>query len=119
MKNVLELTHQITTTDITFCYGEKAYKKYLSKVYNCTEYIKYEGVTTIVTNAEGSFSIVIGVKQLDNIYTLKGLIVHELNHAVTELMNHYGFSCDEKRSYTLQWLYEAIMPFIDKRIIND
>lgn len=62
---------------------------------------------------KGEYSIVIGLKKYKDIYSLKALIVHELSHAVTMYFNEYGFKCDELRSYTLQFLYQEIMPFLD------
>lgn len=120
VKNTLELIHQATTTKITFCYGEKHYKKYLKKQYGCIEHIEQAGVTTIVRNdSTGKYAIVVGVKKFEDIYALKALIVHELSHTVNELMKEYGFMCDEFRSYTLQWLYQEIMPSLDERLLKD
>ena len=116
VKNVIELVHQPTNTDIAVCYGEQNYIKYMKKRYSCDEIIEKDGATTIVTNSRmGMFSIVIGLKEFDNIYSLKGLMVHELSHTVTQIMEEFGFKCDEFRSYTLQWLYQEVTPFIDKK----
>jgi len=120
MKNTIELIHQATTTKITFCYGAKAYSKYLKKKYGVIGHIEQGGVTTIVTNNNtGKYNIVVGVKKLEDIYPLKALLVHELSHAVSELMKEYGFVCEEFRSYTLQWLYQEIMPFLDKILLEE
>jgi hypothetical protein len=53
-----------------------------------------------------------------NIYDLKGLLVHELSHVVTEVFNEYQFSCDEARSYMLQRLYITAAKIVDKEIEN-
>ena len=124
MKNTLELMHQATTVKIAFCYGRKTYIKYMKNKYGCNEDITQGAVTTIVTNnITGNFAIVIGVRKKLDIYPLKALLVHELSHTVSELMKEYGFKCDEFRSYTLQWLYQEIMPFLDeillKKAVND
>jgi hypothetical protein len=115
LKNVLELEHQTTSAPISICYGEKVYTKYMLKHYGFNNYtIDKSAVTTILTNNRtGKYSIVVGINKLEDVYQLKGLIVHELSHVVTELMNEYGFVCDEFRSYTLQWLYQEVMVFID------
>ena len=120
MKNTIELIHQATTTKITFCYGAKAYSKYMKKQYGVIEHIEQGGVTTIVTNNNtGKYGIVVGVKEFEDIYVLKALLVHELSHTVSELMKEYGFVCDEFRSYTLQWLYQEIMPYLDERLLKE
>lgn len=113
---MLRLDHQLTSTPISICYGEKAYKKLMSRDYNLfDESISKSAVTTILTNNKtGQYSIVVGINKCDDVYQLKALIVHELSHVVTELMSEFGFTCDEFRSYMLQWLYQEIMLFIDK-----
>jgi len=117
-KNTIELIHQATTTKITFCYGAKAYSKYMKKQFGLNEYIEHGGFTTIATN-NNEYRIVIGIKEFGDIYKLKALLVHELSHTVSELMKEYGFVCDEFRSYTLQWLYQEIMPFLDKILLEE
>jgi len=114
MKKVLTLTHQATGSEISFCYGEKAYIKHLKKYYGQDMQMESDATTCVLEHNSLGFSIVIGVKEFKNIYELKALIVHELSHTVSELMTHYAFSCDEFRSYTLQWLYVEIIPFLDK-----
>ena len=118
VKNILELCHQSTGTEIAFCYGAKAYKKYMQEQFGLDETIPHTACTMIMTN-DNTFRLVIGTKKLKNIYMLKGVITHELSHTVTELMEHFGFECDEFRSYTLQWLYQEIMPSLDARILKD
>ena len=115
IKNTLELAHQITGTQITFCYGAKAYSKYMGKEFQLVGSIPKGACTTIVTN-NSTYRIVVGIRKIKDVYRLKALAVHELSHVVSELMKEYGFTCDEYRSYTLQWLHTEVMPFIDKRI---
>jgi len=114
MKNTLSLELQLTNTNVTFCYGKKAYEKYMSKNNYPNGEIRLDATTSIVTNnITGEFVIVIGCLKIENIYTLKALLVHEMSHAVTEWMNYFGFECDEVRSYTLQHLYLEIISFLD------
>ena len=118
MKNTIELIHQITATKITFCYGAKAYSKYMQKQFGLSEQIERGAVTTIVENSN-TYRLVVGIKEFKDIYQLKALIVHELSHTVSELMKRYGFVCDEFRSYTLQWLYQEIIPSLDAKLLKD
>ena len=119
-KNICTLIHQCTGTPITFCYGEEAYKKYLEKKYKTKEDLLTDAQTTIlIRDNKLSIVIVICDNKIINIYEQKALIVHELNHAVTELMDHFSFNCDEFRSYTLQWLYLEFMPFFDKLLTKE
>ena len=118
MKNTIELVHQLTCTKITFCYGNKAYSKYMKEQFNEDDFISGHGrCTTAVSSTE--FRLVIGVRKIKDIYSLKSMVIHELSHAVTELMDEYNFNCDEFRSYTLQWLYCEIMPSLDAKIEKD
>ena len=120
MKNTITKELQLTQTDITFCYGRKSYEKYMSKNNYPDGYINMSAVTSIVTNNNtGKFVIVMGCLKQENIYELKGLIVHEISHAVTEWMDYYGFKCDEVRSYTMQFLYQHFMEFLDEVLVRD
>jgi len=116
-KNTLTIELQLTETNVTFCYGKKAYKKYMLKNNYPNGEIRLDAVTSIVTNnITGDFVIVIGCLKIENIYTLKALLVHEMSHAVTEWMHYFGFNCDEVRSYTLQYLYTEIITLLDNLI---
>lgn len=117
VKKITEIIHQITGARIVFCYGAKSYHKYIRKQFNTDEYIIDSGVCTAWNEKE--FIVVVGVKKSRNIYALKALIVHELSHAVTMLFNNYNFDCDELRSYTLQYIYQEIMPPLDEILLKD
>lgn len=117
IKNTIDIILQTANTKVTFCYGEKAYNKYIKKQFKTNEYIAMGGVCTS-WKYKGKYSIVVGVKKYKDIYSLKALIIHELSHAVTMYFNEYGFNCDELRSYTLQFLYQEIMPFLDEILIE-
>ena len=108
------IEHQITAAKIVFCYGAKTYHKYIRKTFGVDEYIDQGGVCT-AWHYKDEFSIVIGVKKIKDEHQLKGMIMHELSHAVTQLFEEYGFKCDELRSYTLQYLYHEFMPSLDKK----
>lgn len=117
-KNTISIIFQITGTRITFCYGAKAYTEYIKENFGVDSKIEWCGCSTELTNKE-KYEIVVGVRKYKDIYALKGLIVHELNHTVSQLMEYFNFNCDELRSYTLQHLYQEIMPFIDEIVIKD
>lgn len=113
MKNTITLEHQLTQIPITFCYTNKAYKKFLKKVHGIKdENINYGGVCTRLER-EGKTHLVIGINSHDDVYVLKGMLVHELSHCVTMLMTYSDINDDEYRSYTLHWLYLEILPFLD------
>ena len=113
MKNVLNLQLQLTQTNISFCYGEKAYSKFMKKEHMLGYELENAGVTQTLVKSNGNFCIVVGVKTQENIYDLKGIIVHELSHTISEWMLHFGIDCDETRSYSLQFLYIETMTFLD------
>jgi len=116
MKNVITKELQFTQTNISFCYGEKAYIKFMLENNYPEGAINIDATTSIITNKTGFFTIVIGIKKRSCVYSLKGLVVHEISHAVTEWMLYYGFKCDEVRSYALQFLYQEFMLFLDERL---
>ena len=117
------LIHQTTGTTIDICYGYEKYKKVMRSKYGIADSLDSDGTCTILSKKDEPLSIVIGVRKVDNIHSLKGMLVHELNHAVTAIMDKYEFSCDEFRSYTLQWLYQETMSWLDNKLyvkeIND
>lgn len=118
MKNVLTIEHQLTQIPITFCLTDKSYSKYLMKEHNIKDcHIEFGGCcTTLTMDRDNKLHIVIGIKYIENVYSLKAMLVHELNHATTKLMNFSMIEDDEYRSYTLQWLYLEIVPFLDKSL---
>ena len=117
-KNTMEIEHQTVNMKFVFCYGAKAYHNYIKAEFDEKDYIEQGGVCTAWKH-KGEFKIIIGVKKYKDVYVLKGLLIHELSHAVTMFFNEYNFNCDELRSYTLQWLYQTIMPSLDERLLKD
>ena len=113
MNNVLKMEFQLTQARIVFCYGTKAYSKYIRKRFGVDEKIEWSGCSLEFVDG---YEIVVGVRKYKDIYALRALIVHELSHAVSQLMEYYNFNCDELTSYTLQWLYKDTMIFIDEQI---
>lgn len=110
----LKLKLKIIEPEIIFCPNQELFEKQMKRYKGMKENfytLNSDAVTTIMT-ADG-LRIVIGIKDFNNIYEAKALIVHELSHAVTEIMSYYGFICDEFRSYTLQSLYIDVMPYYD------
>ena len=117
MKNILVLEYQLTQTQITFCYGHKTYKKVLKSMYKLPkETIQCDGTCTSIENKVGKVEYVIGIKKFENIYELKALLVHEISHCVSQIMSDFGLEDDEVRSYSLQWLYSNIIPYLDNLI---
>ena len=120
IKNTMSLQLQLTGTYITFCYTKKAYKKFCKKRFNILSEFQYLGVSTEFLNHNNiNYEIAIGVDENKDVYELKSTVVHELSHATSQWMEYYGFNCDELRSYTLQYLYQNIMPFLDELLLKD
>ena len=103
--------------DVHFVYGHKKYRKFVKKTYGVDSDIPFSGATLMLTD-KGSFNIVVGVKKIKNIVQLKGIIIHELSHAVSELMNHYGLVDDEFRSYLLQYMYQEVIVELDAKLLK-
>lgn len=110
----LKIKLKIIEPNIIFCPNQEIYEKEMEKYKNLENYfytLNTDATTTILKR--DNLNIIIGIKERHNIYEAKALIVHELSHAVTEVMNHYGFICDEFRSYTLQSMYLDVIPYYD------
>ena len=121
MKNVCKVYSSTVTKveKVYLCYGQKAYNKFSKKRYkNENEYIAKGGVATLYDRHDGSYEVCIGVKKWDNIVELKGLIVHELSHAIDYIMRENDLTDTEYRAYTMQSMYQIAMCFIDDIIAN-
>lgn len=121
MKNVIEVySSTVTKVEKVFvCYGHKTYRKFSKKRYksNCEEIIKC-GVSSLWDRHDGSFEVCIGVKKWNDIIQLKGLIVHELSHAIDYIMRENDLTDTEYRAYAMQSMYQIAMCFIDDIIAN-
>ena len=65
-----------------------------------------------------SYEVCIGVKKWEDPIQLKGLIVHELSHAIDYIMSENDLTDTEYRAYTMQSMYQTAMCFIDDIIAN-
>lgn len=122
-KNIINISSDIVPCDVYFCYGKKSYN-------NNMDYYREEGFkindvssdavcTFLRDHKEGISKIYISIpkfKKGTDIYSYKSLAVHELSHAVSFIMEEFGFKCDEFRSYLLQKLYIDAMVYLDERI---
>lgn len=121
MKNVCKVYSSTVTKveKVYLCYGQKAYNKFSKKRYkNENEYIAKGGVATLYDRHDGSYEVCIGVKKWDNIVELKGLIIHELSHAIDYIMRENDLTDTEYRAYTMQSMYQIAVCFIDDIIAN-
>ena len=116
MKNVIEVySSTVTKVEKVFvCYGHKTYRKFSKKRYksNCEDIIK-GGVSSLWDRHDGSFEVCIGVKKWNDALQLKGLIVHELSHAIDYIMLENDLTDTEYKAYAMQSMYQNVIPFID------
>lgn len=118
-KNVIEIySSTVTKVDKVFlCYGHKTYKNFSKKRYKSkNDVIVKCGVTVLWDRNNGSYECCIGVKKFDNVIQLKGLIVHEITHAVDYIMRESDLSDMEYRAYTMQSMYQIAIESIDNII---
>lgn len=110
-----------TTTKVDkvfLCYGHKEYKKFSKKRYMMeNESITEGGVAVLYDRHNGSYEVCIGVKKWKDVVQLKGLIVHELSHAVDYIMRENDLTDTKYRAYTMQSMYQTAMCFIDEIIL--
>ena len=120
IKKVVKVYSSTTTKvdKVFLCYGQKVYKKFLNKRYKSEDYeITKGGVAVLWDRHNGSYEVCIGVKKWKDVIQLKGLIVHELSHAIDFIMRENDLTDTEYRAYTMQSMYQTAMYFIDE-IIN-
>lgn len=114
MNNVIKIKHQLTGLNIYFAYGKKAHKKVLLKKFQLDDSYTGDAATTIVENNNSLIGFVVSIdKEIKDVYQIKSLLVHEISHVVTSIMDKYEFSCDEFRSYNMQFLYIEMVKFLD------
>lgn len=121
MKNVIEVySSTVTKVEKVFvCYGHKTYRKFSKKRYKAdNEEIIKGGVSSLWDRHDGSFEVCIGVKKWNDSLQLKGLIVHELSHAIDYIMRENDLTDTEYKAYSMQSMYQNVMPFIDDIIAN-
>ena len=118
MKNVIEVySSTVTKVEKVFvCYGHKTYRKFSNKRYKVVSDIEKSGVTTLWDRHDGSYEACIGVKKWNDSLQLKGLIVHELSHAMDYIMRENDLIDTEYRAYAMQSMYQTAMYFIDEII---
>ena len=119
MKNVIEVySSTVTKVEKVFvCYGHKTYKKFIKKRYKSNrEVIEKGGVSSLWDRHDGSYEVCIGVKKWNDSLQLKGLIVHELSHAIDYIMRENDLTDTEYRAYAMQSMYQNSIPFIDDTI---
>lgn len=122
MKRVVKVYESsVTKVDKVFlCYGNKTFRKFTEKRYNSeNESISKGGVAVLWDRHNGSYEVCIGVRKFDNIIQLKGLIVHELSHAVDYIMRENDLTDGEYKAYTLQSMYQTAVEFIDRIVIEE
>ena len=116
MKNVIEVySSTVTKVEKVFvCYGHKTYRKFSKKRYKAnSEVIEKGGVSSLWDMHDGSFEVCIGVKKWNDSLQLKGLIVHELSHAIDYIMRENDLTDTEYKAYSMQSMYQNVIPFID------
>ena len=112
------MIHKLTidmlpTVNIVFIYGKKKYERYLQ---NYGIKMTMTAEVTELTNSSGQ-DLVIGTRKLKDPVRLKAMIVHEISHAVTFIMERHGINDDEFRSYAMQYIYKEIIGELDKVLI--
>jgi len=118
MKNVKEVTLQISGMMVAFCYGSKSYSKYVKKKTNekCTVGDK-AGESIVLTYDNGYRMYVIYVSDdISNPYFAKSTLVHEIVHTVTKVMRRLSIDDDEFRAYLTDYLYITFVRYLDSII---
>lgn len=110
--SIKEIELGFVPSDITFVYGRKNYYKLLKKL-RVDVPLDGSGVAISLETNQGHL-VLVGMEEIPDTYVEKSIIVHEISHAVSLIMETHGFECDEFRSYLLQHIYLQIMPFYDE-----
>ena len=76
--------------------------------------IEKGGVAVLWDRHNGAYEVCIGVKKWNDPLQLKGLIVHEMSHAIDYIMRENDLTDTEYRAYTMQSMYQIAISFIDE-----
>ena len=117
MKNILRTQIDLFGTPVIVCFGAKAFKRVIKKehgVKDGTELLDSIGKYVTLTHPDSPLTLVIGIKDIPNMLEIERTLVHELSHAVTQIMEYFGVVCDETRSYMLDYLYGASIEWLRK-----
>ena len=117
----LKIKLDIVPTDVIFIVGADNNNAYINKMQIGNQYLMDSDAKTVsMTHSKKGHRIIIGIEpQQYCTYQVKGLIVHEIAHAVDFIMERHGFEGMEFRAYTQQHLYIEIIKYYDKYIINE
>ena len=120
MKNVIKIYDSTVTKveKVYLCYGHKAYKKFSEKRYGPNACIAKAGIAVLWDRHNGRYEVCIGIKKWNNPLELKGLIVHEMSHAIDYIMRENDLIDTEYRAYTMQSMYQIAISFIDDVIAS-
>lgn len=92
--------------NIYYFESKKKYDKYCKK-HKIDEPMYSDGLTTVLTKGS-KIGFLITIDNVEDQLEWEGVLVHEISHVITELFKWYGFSCDELRSYLMQYIYQSI-----------
>jgi hypothetical protein len=119
MAKKLKLKMDIVPTEIVFIIGKERHDKYIRKMQIGDQYkMTSDAITTSMNHLKKGHRIIIGIEpQTYCVYQVKGLIIHEIAHAVDFIMEEHGFEGMEFRAYTQQYLYIEIIKYYDKHAL--
>ena len=100
-------------TNIVLVVGKNKAKKYAKKEYDVELELNTEGSCIEIVD-DGKHDILVVLGKSRDIIGQKGLLVHEISHAISFIMDWYNIECDEFRSYAVQYLYGEMVRKIDK-----
>lgn len=119
MKN-LKINLDFIPSKIYFFIGAENHNSFIDKYKTGSDwYLNNDGLTTDLWNDKKGHIVMISITNNPfDVYEIKGLIVHEITHAVSFIMSRHGFICEEMKAYLSQYLYIKIMKYYDKEISN-
>lgn len=114
----LKISLDFIPSDVMFFMGEENHNKYVDLCKMGEDwYLTNDGLTTDLWSDEVGHSVMISITSKPyDVYQVKGLIVHEISHAVDYIMTRHNIKDEEIRAYLSQHLYIQIMKYYDKQM---
>lgn len=114
MKKSIKIKEHLTATYIYVCYGNEEYLK-VSKKLGYKDPHKLGAGLTIDFN---TYQIIVIADNFNEKLYAKSTMLHELSHSTSFIMEYNNISDDEFRSCLIAYLYENVMPWLDKCLEN-
>lgn len=114
MLDVMNVNLDIFQTKLTVCFNKDSFDNTLKSMYGSEK--EFGSGITLTLEKDNLVEYMIGIKDNSDIRSVKSLIVHEITHVVSNILNVTGIEDDETRAYLTQYIYVVVIKAYDKYV---